>query len=139
MRVARVSPIQSVLEWLGAAAILLGALWLVSGHLGDWVGPRPGVVAEDDADDEVPGIPPGATQVPLLVLLDGTEIRVGDAHARLLNVLDEKLATGPSETTYGDSGERWVRAYRHGTTRFIVVCERDQPSEPLKVTGIYLP
>jgi hypothetical protein len=137
--VARVSPIRSVLEWLGAAAILLGALWLVSGHLRDWVGPQPAALAEDAADDEVSGIPIGATQVPLLVLLDGTEIKVGDAHGRLLKVLDEKHATGPSQTTHGDYGERWVRAYRHGTTKFIVVCERREPTEILKVVAIYLP
>jgi hypothetical protein len=133
-----VSPIRSVLEWLGAAAILLGVLWLVSGHIQEWTGARPSIVG-DATDDEVPGIPLGATQVPLLVLLDGTEIKVGDAHAHVMKVLDEEHATGPSETTHGDYGERWIRAYRHGTTKFIVVCERNDPAAPLKVVGVYLP
>jgi len=133
-----VSPIRSVLEWLGAAAILMGVVWLASGQIRNWAGPRSVVLGEAEPGGP-PGVPAGATQVPLLVLLDGTEIKVGDTHARLAKVLDEKHATSAAETEYGEFGERWIRSYRHGTTRFIVVCERSESSAPLKVAAIYLP
>ncbi len=134
----RVSPIRSVLEWLGAAAILVGVVWLASGRIREWVGPRPAVIGEAELGGPT-GIPAGATEVPLLVLLDGTEIKLGDTHTRLAKILGEQHATGPSQTEFGEFGERWIRNYRHGTTRFIVVCERNEPAEPLKVTAIYLP
>lgn len=132
----RVSPIRSVLEWLGAAAILIGVVWLASDRIRQWVGPHRSAVIEAEPGGP-PGIPAGATEVPLLVLLDGTEIRVGDPHARLKS-LDERHAAGPSQTTHGDFGERVIRAYLHGTTRFIIVSQRSSDAEPLKVAGIYL-
>lgn len=134
----RVSPIRSVLEWLGAAAIVVGVVWLASDRIRHWTGPRLTAVEEAEPGGP-PGIPAGATEVPLLLLLDGTEIKVGDSHARLVKLLDEKHATGPAQTIENDLGERWIRGYRHGTTRFIVVCERTKRSEPLKVAAIYLP
>jgi hypothetical protein len=127
-----------VLEWLGAVAILVGVVWLASSRIREWVGPLPAAIDEVELGG-APGIPEAATEVPLLVLIDGTEIKVGDTHAALSKTLEEKHATGPSQTTTGDFGERWVRSYRHGETRFIVVCERSEPDDVLKVAGIYLP
>lgn len=134
----RVSPIRSALEWLGAAVILLGVLWLASAVLRHWIVPRSAAVAEVGAGEQV-GVPAGATEVPLLVLLDGTEIKVGDAHARVLELLTEQHAIGPSQTANGDFGERWLRGYQHGITRFFVVCERAEPGAEMKVAGIFLP
>jgi hypothetical protein len=136
--VPRVSPIRSVLEWLGAAALLLAAVWLASARLRDWIQPRPGTLAEVAAGGSS-GIPYGATEVPLLLLLDGTEIKVGDPHARLVSLLKDEHAIGPSETTTGEFGERWTRGYQHGLTTFYVVCERTDAKETLKVARIYLP
>jgi hypothetical protein len=136
--VPRVSPIRSALEWLGAAAILVGVLWLASDRIRDWAGPRLAPPGEAEPGGP-PDIPAGATEVPLLVLLDGTEIKVGDTHAHLNKILDEEHATGPPQTIQNELGERLIRSYRHGATRFIVVCERSTSSEPLKVAAIYLP
>lgn len=134
----RVSPVRSVLEWCGAAVLLLGVLWMASVLLRDWIAPRVSLLGEAEPGEPV-GVPDGATEVPLLVLLDGTEIKVGDAHARIVNVLDERHAIGPLQMTRGDFGERWTRAYQHGSTRFFVVCERTEPDDPFKVARIYLP
>lgn len=135
----RVSPVRSVLEWCGAAALLIAFVWVASLVLRDWVDRRPLIFGETALQDEPVGIPDGATEVPLLVLLDGTEIKVGDPHGRVVELLNERHALGPQQTVRGNFGERWIRAYQHGSTRFFIVCERAQPEDPLKVANIYLP
>lgn len=133
----RVSPLRSVVEWVGAAAILAGVAWLGTGWVRRWAGPgaEPAGFVESLG---TPGIPADATEVAMLVLLDGTEIKVGDPYPPLGDVL-EPHALGPARMEDGEAGERSIRAYRHGTTRFFLVWARQAPGEPPRIVGIYLP
>jgi hypothetical protein len=86
-----------------------------------------------------PGVPSGATLVPVMLLLDGREVRQGDLHTRLDTVLPLRLAEGPPIVSSAQFGDRHTRAYRVNGTRVYIVCERMEPEGQMKVAGIYLP
>ncbi|MEW6320130.1 MAG: hypothetical protein AB1635_03470 [Acidobacteriota bacterium] len=128
-------------EWLAAGLLLLSLGWVLSGPAREWIGPRASIATHSIplVSSTPPGVPAGAMAVPLLVLLDGTEIRVGDTQAALNTVLSERLADGPPHVSRGDFGDRVTRAYVHRGTRFLVTTERTEPGGPARVSGIYLP
>jgi hypothetical protein len=126
-------------EWALAIVVLAGAVWLGAPWVARWT-TRPAAAPTAEIDASLPtGVPPGAHSVPLLVLLDGTEVRVGLSEARLKAILSERLSAAPRIVSRGTFGERITRAYLAQGTRFWVVLERPQPGDDVKVTGIYLP
>jgi hypothetical protein len=128
----------SFFEWATAAAGVALVVWLLSVPVQRMLGP--GVEASIDAPTPLPpGVPGGAANVPVMMLLDGREIRHGDLHSRLVQLLPEKLVDGPILRSSGEFGERHTRAYLANGMRFYVVCERREPGGPLRVAGIYLP
>jgi hypothetical protein len=129
----------SFFEWAAAAAGVALVGWLISVPVQRLIGPR--VEASIDAPAPLPaGVPGDASGVPVMMLLDGREIRLGDAHSRLVQLLPDKLVDGPIARSNTDSGgERHTRAYVVNGMRFYVVCERPGPAAPLRVSGIYLP
>ena len=84
-------------------------------------------------------VPAGATSVPVLVLLDGREVRTGVLQSRLNAIVPERFADGPAHVSAGEFGERRTRAYLVEGTRFYVVFERIERSGPMRVTGVFLP
>ena len=74
-----------------------------------------------------------------MLLLDGQELRLGDLQSRLDAVLPGRFADGPPVVSTTELGERHTRVYKVNGTRVFVVCERSEPSAPMKVAGIYLP
>ena len=129
----------SFVEWLLAAGGVAGVIWLLSVPVQRVVGPRVEAALVDAPVDLPPGVPTTATSIPVMLLLDGREIRVGDLHSRLVQVLPERAATGPMQRSSGDKGERQTRGYNVNGTRFFVVCERSERGAPLRVSAIYLP
>jgi len=131
----------ALVEWVAAATAVLLLLWLVSVPLQRVI--RPGVqaaVAEADLSGQTPpGVPAGATLVPVMLLPDGGEVRHGDLHSRLDAVLPPKLADGSPVVSSAQFGNRHTHAYRLDRTRVYVVCERTEPNGQMKVSGIYLP
>ncbi|HUE86870.1 MAG TPA: hypothetical protein VMO26_12420 [Vicinamibacterales bacterium] len=128
----------SFFEWL-AAAVGVGALiWLLSVPVQHLMGPRVEAALVEEPAPVPPGIPGGATIVPVMYLLDGREIRYGDLHTQLMRVVPEKLVTGPVVRGAGLFGERQTRAYTVDGTQFFVVCERVEAGGAMRVTGIYL-
>ena len=128
----------SFFEWVAAACGVAVLVWLISVPVQRILGPR--VEASIDAPAQLPpGVPGGATNVPVMLLLDGREIRHGDLHSRLVQLLPEKLVEGPIVRSSGDLGDRHTRAYIVNGMRFYVVCERSEPGGPMRVAGIYLP
>jgi hypothetical protein len=103
------------------------------------MGPRVEAALVDQQPAAPPGIPAGATSVPVMYLLDGRAIRHGEPHTRLQQTLPDELMTGPVTRGQGPFGERQTRAYTVGGTRFFVVCERTEPGGPMRVSAIYLP
>lgn len=132
------SPIRSAVEWVVAAALLIGLAWFTSDYALRWL-----VRRSDPAVEAVvgvpPGVPPGAISVPVLMLLDDREIRVGLTHEELERVLGSRLAVGESRTSNGAFGPRTTQQYDDRGTRFFVTTERTEEGGPVKVTGIYLP
>jgi hypothetical protein len=128
----------SVIEWVAAAAGVLALVWLISVPLQRLTGPR--VEASIDAPTALPaGVPGQATSVPVLLLRNGREVRHGELHSRLMQVLPDAALSGPIERSAGAFGERLTRAYTVDGMRVYVVCERSEPDGPMRVAGIYLP
>jgi hypothetical protein len=128
----------SFFEWIAAAAGVAAVVWLISVPIQRVLGPR--VEASIDAPAPLPpGVPPGATNVPVMLMLDGREIRHGELHSRLTQLLPEKLLDGEIVRSNAEFGERHTRAYVVNGMKFYVVCERSEPGGPLRIAGIYLP
>ena len=133
--------IDSLVEWFLAAAAVVVVVWVISVPIQRALGPSV-QAAMSDADlvpNTPPGVPSGATLVPVLLLLDGREVRQGDLHSRLDSVLSPKLADGPAMLSTAQFGERHTRAYIINGSKIFIVCERTEPNGPMRVAGIYLP
>ena len=128
----------SFFEWLAAASAVAVLVWLISVPVQRVLGPR--VEASIDAGATLPtGVPGGSVNVPVILLLDGREVRLGELHSRVVQLLPEKLVDGPVVRSNGEFGERHTRAYVVNGLKFYVVCERPAPAAPLRVSGIFVP
>ncbi len=128
----------AIVEWAAAIACVLGLIWVISVPVQRLTGPRVEAALVDVADRLPPGVPAGAAMVPVLLLLDGRSIRVGDLESKVKAVLPERLADGPPLLSTGDFGERRLRAYLVNGTRVHVLFDRAERGEPLKVSGLYV-
>ena len=131
--------IASFFEWLAAGAAVIALIWLLSVPVQRVLGPRVDAALVDVPTSLPPGIPAGATSVPVLVLLDGREVRTGVLQSRLNAMVPERFADGPAHVSAGEFGERRTRAYLVEGTRFYVVFERIERSGPMRVTAVFLP
>jgi hypothetical protein len=131
----RIAP--SLLEWLAAALAVIGLVWIISGPVQRALGRRVDASLVDQKGLP-PGVPAGATVVPVMLLPDGRELRQGDPHTRLEEVLPTRLAN-PPEVSQGPFGARYTRSYTLAGTKFFVVCERTELNGQMKVAGIYFP
>jgi hypothetical protein len=129
----------SFFEWLVAAIGAVALIWVLSVPVQRLIGPRVDAALVEIPSGLPPGVPAGATNVPILMLLDGREIRTGDLHSRLNALLPEKFADGPALVSSGEFGERHTRGYTVNGTRVYVVCERLEKGGPMRIAGVYLP
>ena len=129
----------SLFEWLAAALGVLLLLWVVSVPIQRALGPQVEAALIDPRSALPPGVPPNATSVPLILLLDGREIRQGDLMSHVETRLPASLTEGPPLISTGEFGERRTRAYAADSARFYVVCERLEAGGPMRVSGIYVP
>ena len=131
--------IASFFEWLAAGAAVIALVWLLSVPVQRVLGPRVDAALVDVPTSLPPGIPAGATSVPVLMLLDGREVRTGALQTRFNAVVPERFADGPAHASTAEFGERRTRAYTVQGTRFYVVFERLERSGPMRVAAVYLP
>lgn len=131
--------IGSLFEWLAAAFGVAGLIWLLSVPVQRILGPGVEAALVDTPTALPHGVPAGATSVPVMLLLDGREIRQGELYTRLTQTVTGKLTSEPVLRSNGDFGERQTHTYVVNGTKFYVVCERTEPGGPMRVTGIYLP
>jgi hypothetical protein len=129
----------SFFEWLAAAVGVGTVVWLLSVPVQRLLGPRVEAALAEEPASVPPGVPSGATNVPVMYLLDGREIRQGELHTRLMKLLPDKLSTGPPIRAVATFGERQTRRYRVDGTEFYVICERLEEGGPMRVSAIYLP
>ena len=128
----------SALEWAVAAACLLVIL-----IVGAFIARELRAVSSDTAPlgqaiepTALPAsVPARAISVPVLLLLDGKEVRVGDTATHVAALLGRAAEVGKQEVDGGSSGEQLTRFYEHAGTQFILVFER---SGELRVSAIYL-
>ena len=95
--------------------------------------PAPGPVLPTPAS-----IPSRAVSVPVLLLPDGKELRVGEtvsAVGRLMGTGDD---TPPSSLERGPNGARITRFYERAGTRFVLVLEPFEQNAEARVAAIYL-
>jgi hypothetical protein len=131
----------SILEWGLAAPVGAAAATLISVAVEELRQIRPivPVIAGEAPVTDVPdGVPPRSVSVPMLLLGNGREIRVGDRAAELAarfggapQIISESL--DPS-----DVRRRVTRFYNHLGTQFVLVFEDVERNADLTVAAIYL-
>ncbi len=132
----------SAVEWVVAAVFLVATLAVGSLVLRELRAaasmPPPAAVTATDAAMPPAGVPGRAVSVPLLILAEGKEVKVGDSIGRVASVLGREPETGVQQTDIGPSGERTTRYYDFSSTRFALVFERPSSTGTPRVTAIYL-
>jgi hypothetical protein len=83
-------------------------------------------------------VPTRAISVPVLLLLDGKEVRVGQSVDDVSRQLGRSSEVGRQLADRGALGERLTRFYEHNGTRFVLVFEPFERNGGLRVAGIYL-
>lgn len=131
-----------VLEWI-VAATFLGATLLVGSlivrELRAVTSAAPAQTTAAPETAEPPADVPGrAISVPVLLLLDGKEVRVGDPIGRIGALLGPEAELGPPTIDRGALGERLTRFYEHAGTQFILVFEPFERRGEPRVAAIYL-
>ena len=131
----------SAIEWVVAAAFLLATLAIGSLIVREFrvVSTAAPVPGEDTEPTALPGsVPARAISVPVLLLLDGKEIRVNDTATHVAALLGRAAEVGKQDVDRGSLGERFTRFYEHASTQFILVFEPSEPRGEPRVSSIYL-
>lgn len=131
----------SALEWLVAAIFLVATVGVASLIVRELrTAPRAVTpVAQELQSSAVPSaVPARAISVPVLLLLDGREVRLGDTVERVAGALGRSAEVGTQMVDRGALGERLTRFYEHNGTRFVLVFEPFERNGTLRVAGIYL-
>jgi hypothetical protein len=129
-----------VLEWLCAAAIIGGVLAAALGAAREFEDVRAvtAVMARAAPTSEAPPVlAPRAVSVPLLLLADGKEIRVGDRASQVLDKLGARAQLGTDTIERQGTTERITRLYSYAGTQFALVFEVARPGATARVTAIY--
>jgi hypothetical protein len=128
------------LEWVVAAAFLaatFGVISLIVRELRMSPAPPAQVIASMPA--ALPAaVPARAISVPVLLLVDGRQVKVGDTVEQVAAVLGRAAETGTQVVDRGAVGERLTRFYELGGTRFVLVFEPFERSGQMRVAAIYL-
>ncbi len=138
----------SILEW--ALAVGFIAALLVVGSLAvrefRTVSALPAVSAagSSNAPAAVPasatsvGVPPRAISIPMLLLSDGNEVRVGETISAIVARLGQHAIVGKQAIERAVHGQRVTRFYDHAGTNFVLVFEPFEANAEPRVAAIYL-
>jgi hypothetical protein len=133
--------IGSLLEWILAAACIVAILALGSMAVREFrtVAAVTPVIAHEAALPDPPAaVPSRAISVPMLLLPNGLELRVGDPAAEVVSRLGRQAEVAAPSIDRSAAGERVTRFYEQGGTRFVVVLEPFADDAQFRVAGIYL-
>jgi len=129
----------SAIEWLIAAAFLLATVAVATLIVRELrTAPRAAASPVEPAASLPAGVPTRAISVPVLLLLDGKEVRVGQSVDEVSRQLGRSSEVGRQLADRGALGERLTRFYEHNGTRFVLVFEPFERNGGLRVAGIYL-
>src|SRR6187549_1073827 len=111
----------SLLQWVLAAALIVAVIAV--GSLALREARTVTAVLPISAESALPvlsaSLPPHTVFLPLLLLTDGTEVRIGDSAAAVEARLKEHASMTGESQERSSSGERLVRFYQRDGTRFI--------------------
>jgi len=132
----------AVFEWVVAAAFLsatvgVGAMLVQQLRLPAPAAPAPVVRAA--VASVPPSIPARAVSVPVLPLVDGKELRIGETVQSVAARLGRSAESGRQEVDRGSLGERLTRFYDYAGSRFILVFEPFERNGEARLAAIYLP
>ena len=134
--------IGALVEWALAAAamvaLLAGGSFLVR-ELRSVSTATPVMAGEVPASLIIPPavVPPGAVSLPMLLLGDGREVRLGETRSAVVARLGQIVEAAAPAIERVPNGERVTRSYEYGGTRFHLVFEPlDSTAEP-RLAAIY--
>lgn len=84
------------------------------------------------------GVPARAVSVPVLLLPQGKDVRVGDSASQIAARLGREAEVGTQTVERAPLGERLTRFYEHGGVRFVLVFEPFERDGEPRVAAIYL-
>ena len=84
------------------------------------------------------GVPPRAISVPMLLLSDGNEVRVGETISAIVERLGQHAIVGKQAIERAVHGQRVTRFYDHVGTNFVLVFEPFEANAEPRVAAIYL-
>jgi hypothetical protein len=131
---------RSLVEWLLALGVLAGVVW-VGAPVVQRLAPQgsAAVTLVESVLPDLPGdVPDDAQSVPLLMLLDGGEVRLGMTEKAFSARPFSRLTAGPVAIEPGVIDDRMVLPLRSGATRFWVVLDRTEAGHERLVTAIYV-
>ena len=141
MDAARAS-VTSLLEWLAAAAAIVAVLAMGSVLVRDLrtVSAVMPVIAHEEVIPDPPStVPARSVAVPVLLLADGAELRVGDTADALAARLRRDAEVAPPTIDRTPAGDRVTRFYAQNGQRFAVVLQPFADDGQVRVAAIYLP
>lgn len=134
--------LRGVAEWVAAAGILFGVIAAGSVALREFrsvAAVTPVSAREAAAQVPTAGVPDRAVSVPVLLLPDFLEIRVGDAAVGLMQRLSRFATPALPASEQGPNGERQTRTLEYAGIRFVLVLEPFERDAEPRVAAIYLP
>ena len=134
-------PVGSLVEWLCAAVCAAGAVTLVSIALHEFQSVRPVVpVIAKEIPESAPaaGIPAGVTRVPLLLLPDKREVRLGETLAGVAERLGTAAQLVSESLEETDAGRRVTRFYNDVGVQFVVVFDAPRVESEPRVSAIFI-
>lgn len=133
---------ESFIEWAVAAAFIVAMAGVASVIVREFrtMNAVTPVSARETIPPSAPpaGIPSRAVSVPILLLSDGKEIRVGDSFRNVSARLGREAEAGTPMVERAPNGERQTRAYDYAGAQFILVVEPFEAGGTPRVAAIYL-
>jgi hypothetical protein len=133
---------ESFIEWAVAAAFIVALAGVASVVVREFrtMNAVTPVSARETIPPSAPpaGIPSRAVSVPILLLSDGKEIRVGDSFRNVAARLGRQAEVGPAMVERAPIGERQTRSYDYAGSQFILVVEPFEAGGTPRVAAIYL-
>ena len=133
--------LRALAEWLLAAVILIVVAAIAATARRDF---RSVTAATPVSAREVSGarptasIPPRAISVPLLLLGDGLEVRIGDSARDVMERLATAVESGSPAVERGPYGERQTRWLTYRNISFSLIIEPFARDAEPRVTAIFL-
>jgi len=131
---------RSLTEWLLALGVLAGVVWASGPVVRRLIPTSSGtvVLVESDLPALPTGVPAGAASTPLVILVDGTEVRLGMTEPELRREPLSRWTAGPPVVEKGIIGDCLILPFRAGRTSVWVVLDRIAQNRERQVTAIYV-